>query len=134
MTGICTAHTPNLMDLAPTNPESTDKLTDKVFEILQKSQGEVFEQVSSEFYQQGARIDFVSNPAAVFTPDKKTKWKSLRNERQLNFKGRLIGGCLDTIFCLTGTPMEIWRPLRKSQKMKASIFYFENCEGDRLTS
>ena len=86
------------MDLAPANPESTDKLTDKVFEILQKSQGEDFEQVSSEFYQQGARIDIVDNPAAVFTPDKKTKWKSLRNEQQLNFKGRLIGGCLDTIF------------------------------------
>ena len=67
------AHTPNLMDLAPANPESTDKLTDKVFEILQKSQGEVFEQASSKFYQQGARIDIVDNPAAVFTPDKKNK-------------------------------------------------------------
>ena len=86
MTGICTAHTPNLMDLAPTNPESTDKLTDKVFEILQKSQGEVFEQVSSEFYQQGARIDFVSNPAAVFTPDKKLNGRVFEMNDNLTLK------------------------------------------------
>ena len=91
MTGICIAHTPNLMDLAPANPESTDKLTDKVFEILQKSQGEVFEQVSSEFYQQGARIDIVDNPAAVFTPDKKQNGRVFEMNNNLTLKVVLLG-------------------------------------------
>ena len=62
-----------------------------------------FEQASSKFYQQGARIDIVDNLRQFSPLDQKTNIrKSLRNEQQLNFKGRhLIGGCLDTIFCLT---------------------------------
>ena len=62
-------------------------------------------------------------------PDKETKWKSLRNENQLNFRGRLIGGCLDTIFCLTGTPYGNMENFKNITKEDGHIFYFENCEG-----
>lgn len=128
-TGMATAHTPNLMDLAPSRPDSNDKLTGRVFDILATPHGAKVEQHSSEYFQPSARLDFDKDVGAVFMPTEPSTWKSLKNERSTSFHGRLIGGCLDTISCLTGTPYGDLTHFKRTAGKDGVIIYLENCEG-----
>lgn len=128
-TGITTAHSPNLMDLAPGKSDSRDPLTLRIFDVLAALSGETIAQESSEYYQKSARIDFGKDVGGVFMLDEPSKWKSLEGARSAQFKGRLIGGCLDTISCLTGTPSGSLENFKRVAGKDGVIFYFENCEG-----
>lgn len=128
-TGLATAHTPNLMDLAPPKAGSNDLLTSKAFDILATPHGEVITQDSSNLFQRTARIDFAKDVDAVFILDTPSSWKSLQGSRSATFEGRLIGGCLDTISCLTGTPSGDMENFKRLAGKDGVIFYFENCDG-----
>ncbi len=127
--GWATAHTPNLMDLVSPRPDSKDTLTQKFFEALATPEGGTTQQASSKVHQRSARIDFEKDPTQDFEPDTPTEWKSLHDTPKEIFKGRLIGGCLDTISCLTGTPSGSLTEFQKLAAGEGVVFFFENCEG-----
>jgi len=97
-TGIATAHGTNIIDLR--GPES-DKTTAKWIEVLGTESGGEVEQFSSESFQKSWNHE---NPSPqVFHLTEKTEWKTVSG-RDVTFNGRLLGGCIDVIHHLVGTP------------------------------
>lgn len=60
--------------------------------------------------------------------DTKVKWRSLNNEKTLEFSGRIIGGCLDLISELFGTRFDNTKEFIEKYKKDGIIWYFDNCE------
>lgn len=46
------------------------------------------------------------NPATGFYFDSETEWKNLSRHSQVEFSGRLLGGCISTLRTLIGTPFD----------------------------
>ena len=57
----------------------------------------------------------------------KVYWKTL-NDKKVEFKGRIIGGCLDIIAELAGTKYDGIDKFNEKYKDDGIIWYFDNCE------
>lgn len=123
-TGVATAHGTNLIDL---RGKYSDATTAKWEAVLSTKSGDSILQQSSSKFQKKWQHD---NPSpCVFHLTEKTIWKSVSGEKE-EFSGRLLGGCIDVIRHLIGTPygeVEHFRDqfLKKDEKL---IWFFENCE------
>lgn len=130
-TGYATAHGANYLQLSSFE---SDPLTNKCFDILSASALSSINQVSSSYHrllrpqQQTPKLD------EAFA--KPTEWKLLSNasnqiRQNSSFSGRLIGGCLNTLSILVGTP---FAPLEEfSNKYcheEGFIWYFESFKRD----
>jgi muramoyltetrapeptide carboxypeptidase len=122
--GIATAHGTNFMDSIGSQ---SDELTLNALKPLSLKQGETFSQRSSTYYQ-GKWGDIVANPEAPFSLSEKSVWKSLRNEGECSFSGMLLGGCLDVLMNLIGTPFAPVDKFCKQHAHSGVIFFLENCE------
>jgi len=122
-TGIATAHGPNLVDL---RGEQTDQTTAMWEKVLSASEGESILQRSSPAYQkQWPDRDKLSN---VFDLTEPTRWCTV-GEGPVSMKGRLLGGCIDVIRHLIGTPYGDVARFRETQlRGEPIIWYLENCE------
>ncbi len=122
-TGIATAHGTNIIDLR--GPE-TDETTAKWIDVLSTEIGGEVIQKSSDFYQASWNHE---NPSPiVFHLTEKTEWKTVSG-KQISFEGRLLGGCIDVIHHLAGTPYGNVEGFRKQYIPEDPvIWYFENCE------
>jgi muramoyltetrapeptide carboxypeptidase LdcA involved in peptidoglycan recycling len=118
-----TAHGPNLMDLAPSQ---TDPLTTSALKVLSSDFSSPVVQCASSRYQK-KYIDFEVDPDAALNLTELTTWKRLDGlEAPAEFRGRLIGGCLDTISHLAGSSYgDIPRFVRESGTV-GTILYLEN--------
>lgn len=95
-----TVHGPNLMDLAPTQ---SDPLTTGTLSILKSAWDKPIVQHSSTHFQT-TYTPYEEKIDAPFNLSSTTCWKRLDGiEEAVDFQGRLIGGCLDTISWLAGT-------------------------------
>ena len=126
LTGIATVHGSNLMDLVPTQ---TDSLTNSMIRALQLSQGDSFVLTSEPLFQ-SKWTDFEVQVDAPLNLTDKTEWKSLHKKHAggVNFSGRIIGGCLDTVARLVGTSYGQLPKFSSSFRGEGTILYFENCE------
>ena len=97
--GWATAHGPCLMDLAPGQP---DPLTQGALATLATPAGGHFTQRQSERWQ-SKWTDFARVPDATYQLTEPTRWWALRSEPALRLRGRLIGGCLDTLMHTAGS-------------------------------
>lgn len=123
-TGIASLHGSNLLDLVPTQK---DPLTTSLMKTLQLNAGQSFLQESSRSYQKQWK-DFRTHVDSPLNLTEETCWKSLHGQARLEFSGRLIGGCLDTIARLVGTSFgDVPRFVREAGSTGV-ILYFENCE------
>lgn len=122
-TGIATAHGTNLIDL---RGEESDATTARWLDVLKTPPGEGNEQVSSEKYQEKWSHE---NPSpVVFHLTGQTEWKTVSGEAE-RFEGRLLGGCIDVIRHLIGTPFGDVDGFRKTHiPDEPVIWYLENCE------
>jgi muramoyltetrapeptide carboxypeptidase len=123
MAGWATAHGANLLDLATSKP---DPLTAQVLAILSSDlQGLV--QTSSSHYQL-EWPNFAERPNAPLNLNQPTQWQRLdgKSER-IAFQGRLIGGCLDTVARLAGSPYGDV-PAFAKHNPEGTILYLENVE------
>ncbi len=59
--------------------------------------------------------------------DTKVKWKNLFME-EITLQGRMIGGCLDLLAELVGTPFDYVQDFQERYKEDGIIWYFDNCE------
>ncbi len=123
-TGIATAHGINFMDLIPTQ---SDSLSSKALEALKLSKGDTFTQHSSEKHQLEF-TNFSDNLETTYNLTEPTKWKLLGGASEATFSGRLIGGCIDVISNLTGTPYGDMEHFNDIFNQEGSIVYLENCE------
>lgn len=60
--------------------------------------------------------------------DEKVNWINLNNEKEIQLRGRIIGGCLDLIMCLIGTKYDKTKEFIEKYKDDGIVWYFDNCE------
>ncbi|WP_026688558.1 S66 family peptidase [Alteribacter aurantiacus] len=122
-TGLATAHGTNFVDL---RGEETDKTTAMWERVLQTATGESVVQYSSDFYQTQWQFD---NPTPwVFHLDEKTEWKTVSGSKE-KVEGRLLGGCIDVIHHLVGTPFGDVKAFQAERiNGEPILWYFENCD------
>lgn len=125
ISGWATAHGANLMDLAPTQ---TDPLTTSVLSILAADFSGPIVQHSSTRYQK-KWIDFAVKVDAPLNLTEPTHWRRLDGSTEaVEFRGRLIGGCLDTIAWLAGSKYgDLPRFIQASGSL-GTVLYLENAE------
>ena len=122
-TGIATAHGTNLVDL---RGELTDETTAMWENVLTANVGESAIQYSSKKYQKEWSHDQPS--PCVFHLTEKTYWKSV-SKQMVQIQGRLLGGCIDVIRHLVGTPYGNVSHFRRLYiNNEPIIWYLENCE------
>ena len=122
-TGIATAHGVNLVDL---RGEYSDPTTAMWQTVLATKEGASVLQSSSEKYQKAWRHDQPS--PCVYHLTEQTEWKTLDRE-SVHIQGRLLGGCIDVIRHLIGTPFGDVQNFRKNYINEEPIlWYLENCE------
>ncbi len=122
-TGIATAHGTNFVDI---RGEFMDDMTAMWQPVLATKTGDSITQYSSKKYQKEWRFDQPS--PCVFHLTEETKWKSLPNSK-VNVNGRLLGGCIDVIRHIIGTPYGDVRSFRKRMINEEPIlWYLENCD------
>lgn len=123
-TGIATAHGTNFVDL---RSDEWDPVTSRFLDVLSSSQGAIIEQQSSERFQSQWQHSAPPNPY-VFQLDSDTYWDIVGDET-LEIEGRFLGGCLDTISHLVGTPYGDVAAFQKTHlQSEPIIWYLENCE------
>jgi muramoyltetrapeptide carboxypeptidase LdcA involved in peptidoglycan recycling len=124
VTDIATAHGTALMDLID---GQSDSLTQACLSHLQTAPGESFEQRSAERYQK-AWTPWSEQVDAPFALTEPSQWKSLRGRASERFAGRVIGGCLDTLVHLAGTPYGKLPEWIARHRDPGVVLFLENCE------
>ena len=122
-TGIATAHGTNLVDF---RGEYSDETTAMWETVLSTKSGEEVLQQSSSYYQKEWKHD---NPSPyVYHLTEPTCWKTISGQK-VRLEGRLLGGCIDVIRHLIGTPFGDIRHFQESYIHNEPIlWYLENCE------
>ncbi|TYR81402.1 LD-carboxypeptidase [Priestia megaterium] len=122
-TGIATAHGTNFVDL---RGEYWDDTTSMWEAVLSTKIGHSVCQTSSAYYQKTWQHD--NSSPCVFHLTEKTDWKTI-DRKNAKIEGRLLGGCIDTIRHLVGTPFGNAQKFRKQFiSGEPILWYFENCE------
>jgi muramoyltetrapeptide carboxypeptidase len=125
LSGWATAHTLNLMDLAPTQQ---DPLSAGVMKALSHDFTAPFTQHASKHYQV-RYIDFKDQVDAAFNLTQPTLSKRLDgSSAPITLRGNLIGGCIDTIAPLAGSKYADIPAFIRNSKPHGVILYFENCD------
>jgi len=123
-TGIATAHGTNFVDV---RSDEWDDTTKKFLEVMSSSEGATIHQSSSAKFQSAWNHDRKPNPY-VFNLDSETRWETVSGQ-PVEVKGRLLGGCMDTIRHLIGTPFGNVREFQQKHLQNEPIlWYWENCE------
>ncbi|MCO4097675.1 LD-carboxypeptidase [Macrococcoides canis] len=122
-TGIATAHGTNIVDL---RGKYSDETTSMWEQVLKTQRNDEVIQYSSDMFQKSwahhVPTDYIFN----FT--EQTIWKSLSGE-VVKIEGRLLGGCIDVISHIVGTPFGYVDQFRnKYLNGEPIIWYLENCE------
>ncbi|MGG1662473.1 S66 family peptidase [Brevibacillus sp. NRS-1366] len=122
-TGIATAHGTNLIDL---RGEYADDTTAMWQEVLSTKTGASIVQRSSASYQKEWQHH---NPSpCVFHLTEQTEWKTT-TPNHVKIEGRLLGGCIDVIRHIIGTPYGDIRHFQERHiQGQPIVWYLENCE------
>ncbi|WP_368929979.1 S66 peptidase family protein [Bacillus pumilus] len=121
-TGIATAHGPNLVDLRGEEFDQTTAMWERTLSAKKETE---ITQFSSSMYQKEWQHD---NPSKhVFHLTEPTAWHTV-DQQEMTVKGRLMGGCIDIIRHLAGTPFGDVKTFQKTFiKDEPILWYFENC-------
>jgi len=119
--GWASAHGPNAVDLVPAK---RDPRRSGALSIL-GSHGPFTQRSSSHF--QTAFVDWKRRPGAAFQLDQPTAVRTL-DGRPVHARGRLIGGCLDTLSNLAGTRFGDVPRFVHEHRDEGVILFLENCE------
>lgn len=117
--GWATAHGPCLMDLAP---GQADPLTREALAQLGRT---AFEQRQSPHWQ-SQWTDFALVPDTTYALTETTRWTALNRDGPVRMQGRLIGGCIDTVMHLAGTPFGDVPGFVRAAGDDGAILYLEN--------
>jgi len=121
---IATAHGPNAMDFGTT---PIDESVLNALNLLSSS-GEI-KQSNLEYFQK-EWPDIEGNEIRPYNLSEKVQWKLLNSGESCSFQGRLIGGNLDVICKLIGTPFAPVEAFINNYREDGFIWYFESCNMD----
>ncbi|MGH2317692.1 S66 family peptidase [Planococcus sp. SE5232] len=122
-TGLATAHGTNIVDL---RGEKSDETTGQWLSVLKTGAGETVKQKSSSYFQK--QWNHSEPSPVVFHLTEPTSWKTVSGADE-TFSGRLLGGCIDVIRHLIGTPYGELQAFRdKHIPGEKVVWYLENCE------
>jgi muramoyltetrapeptide carboxypeptidase len=124
--GWATAHGPCLMDLVV---GQNDPLTKNVMSALATPAGGSIEQRPSSHWQ-SKWTDFADQPDVCYTLSEPTQWRCLNRPAgtALQCSGRLIGGCIDTLVHVAGTPFGDVQSFIQAHADSGVLLYLENAE------
>jgi muramoyltetrapeptide carboxypeptidase len=122
-TGIATAHGTNFVDLRGEYSDETTAMWEKV---LSTREGDIILQKSSEKFQKEWKHG--APTPCVFHLTDETEWKTISGKSE-KISGRLLGGCIDTIRHLIGTPYgDVAQFNQQKINGEPILWYLENCE------
>ncbi|GKW25720.1 LD-carboxypeptidase [Pectobacterium polonicum] len=125
LSGWATLHGPNLMDLGAKELDTTTKA---IWDVLKSERGTEITQYASTAFQPDEN-QWGTATDVGFNLTQQTKWKHLDGvTSSASFQGRLIGGCLDIISRLAGTPFGNLPLFQTQNSDDGVILYFENVE------
>ncbi|MFD0895700.1 LD-carboxypeptidase [Luteolibacter ambystomatis] len=122
--GIATAHGYGLLDLVR---DQECGAWDTAFGVLGTGGGFEFTQTSFERHQV-TYIPYEERVDAKFNLTEPSAWKRLGCAEPCALSGRLIGGCLDTVVHLVGTPYGDLPAFIERHVADGVILFLENCE------
>ncbi len=122
--GWATVHGPCLMECVP---GQDDALTRDALVHLATPNGGHFVQHASTHWQK-QWTDFAVEPGCTYRLTEPTRWRELHGKVGVRFEGRLVGGCLDTLLHLAGTPHADVPRFVRDAGGEGAIVYLENAE------
>lgn len=126
--GWSSLHGPNLMEHGAAEVDAT---TAGVWRLLAAAPGETVRQSASKAWRNpGQQVDWAVDPAAGFILSEPTRWARLdgHDDMPLTLEGRLVGGCLDTLARLAGTPYGDVPGFVRGCGSEGTLLFLENCE------
>lgn len=121
LSGWATAHGPNAMELIA---DERDPVATTLFDVLFAPAGATIQQRQSKAWQTEYKR-WEQHPDATYDLTEPTRWWPLDGRAEVQAEGRLIGGCLDTLMHLVGTPYGDVPALRASCE-DGMVVFLEN--------
>ncbi|GII28685.1 S66 family peptidase [Planotetraspora mira] len=130
LTGVATIHGNNLMDTPYRAPEGLLTWLD----IATMAPETAFRQTPPNRYRAQGWDDYRTNPEVrEFTLDTPGRWTRLDGDGDVQVEGRLIGGCVETLCNLTGTPYGDIAAFARDMAPEGLIVYVEASGDDAPT-
>ncbi|UYQ65340.1 S66 peptidase family protein [Streptomyces peucetius] len=130
LTGTATVHGNNLMDTPYRAPDGLLSWLD----IVAAPQGHPFTQTPPNRHRATGRDDYRSHPdVSEFTLDTPDRWTRLDGDGDVQVEGRLIGGCIETLCNLTGTPYLDVSAFARAESPEGLLVYVEAAGDDAFT-
>lgn len=83
---------------------------------------------SYDYYESKSMRKTPENALETYNLTQKTCWKVLTKQKEVEFEGRVIGGCLDLLVTLCGTKFDKVKEFNEKYKNEKIIWYFESCD------
>lgn len=127
LTGVATLHGPNLMDTPYRVPAPLLGWPD----VVAAPVGATLTQGAAERYRSAGFDDWSVRPEAdEYTLDAPGGWTRLDAVGDVQVRGRLIGGCLETVSHLVGTPFGDVGAFAAEHAPEGLVVYLESAEGN----
>jgi muramoyltetrapeptide carboxypeptidase len=125
LTGVASMHGINLMGLPSIAPGQ--RLTSWRTALGHKCGDRFTQHALTHFSKQF--LPFETTPTeCTMELDTFTRWRVLGEERAVRVRGRLIGGCLDTLVHLAGTRFGEVPAFARAYAPEGTLVYLENCD------
>ena len=83
---------------------------------------------SNDFYEVESIKRQPGHELSMYNCTEPVEWKILSGEKEVEIKGRLIGGCLDILTMLCGTKFDKVKEFVERYKDEKIIWYLESCD------
>ncbi|MCL3860514.1 S66 peptidase family protein [Actinotalea sp. K2] len=124
-TGVATVHGQNLMDTPYTVPPPLVSWLD----VVQAPSGSSIDQGPAPAYRAEGFDDYATHPTVdTFTLDTPGTWTRFDGEDEVTVSGRLVGGCIETLSNLVGTPFGDVPAFARDHAPEGLVVYLEAAE------
>lgn len=126
-TGVATLHGQNLMDTPYQVPPPLVPWTD----VVTTAPGATITQGAAERYRAQGFDDYAQHPDVdAFTLDTPGGWTRVDDDDPVEVSGRLVGGCLETVSHLAGTPYGDVAAFADAHAPEGLVVYLESAGAD----
>ncbi|WP_431682949.1 S66 family peptidase [Kitasatospora sp. KL5] len=130
LTGVATLHGNNLMDTPYLVPDGLHSWLD----LVAMPEGSRFAQTPPGRYRADGWVDYRTHPdVRELVLDAAGSWTRLDGEGDVDVSGRLIGGCIETLCNVTGTPYADVPAFARAHAPEGLLVYVEASGDDAYT-
>ncbi|OEJ93765.1 S66 family peptidase [Streptomyces thermolilacinus] len=130
LTGTATLHGANLMETPYRTPEGLLSWLD----VVTVPEGGTFTQNSPGRYRSPGWDDWAADPHVdTLRLDTPGTWRRLDGDGDVDVRGRLVGGCVETLSGLAGTPYGDVSAFARAHAPEGLIVYVEACEDNAFS-